>query len=230
MIWFVFDYDTYKHAIFEIDKQRDRGAGIIAASILQDHLLHAIKSRLQRNPSLEASLFKMSGPIGSFATQIDLGLLLGIYPNHIRERLHIIRLIRNDFAHNVQPASFRSQRDRCAKLRTSKRSRGMQPFQKNLDDILKSGDHGFDIRSDLFEVSNNPRTQYIRAVQQITLFLTIMSQVAVGPQAWIEKSNGDFRFARSSLPRKSGARPPVRIAGLGRKRKVARRPPQLSRV
>lgn len=197
MIWFVLDYDTYKHAIIEIDKQRDRGAGIIAASILQDHLLQAIRSRFHRNPSLEANLFKTGGPIGSFATQIDLGFLLGIYPNHIRERLHLIRLIRNDFAHNVQPASFRSQRDRCAKLKMS-HSQESRSFKTFLDEGIKSSGIAVEARTDLFEVTNNPRTQYIRAVQQMTFLLTIMAKVAVGPQVWVEKKNGGFRFCVAS--------------------------------
>lgn len=66
--WATYGTDKlYSHAFSEIKRQRDRGAGIIAAAILQDQLKFAIKTRFDKHPKLEAKMFKSDGPLGSFA-------------------------------------------------------------------------------------------------------------------------------------------------------------------
>src|SRR5262249_15079476 len=116
-MWF-FDASKYPKLIEEIDKQRDRGAAILAASVLEDHLTQIIKTRLERNPKIESRMFKGYGPLASFAAKIDLGFLLGLYSPHVHKQFGYIREIRNEFAHNLQPLSFRSQRikDLCSHL------------------------------------------------------------------------------------------------------------------
>jgi hypothetical protein len=42
MTWFVSHNTKYRHAMNEIPKQRDRGAAIVATSILEEHLFEAI--------------------------------------------------------------------------------------------------------------------------------------------------------------------------------------------
>jgi hypothetical protein len=103
MTWIV--QKDYWHALRELKTQRDRGAGMIAIAILQDHLLAAIKSRLERNAEIESKIFNFDRPLGSFAAQIDMGYLLGVYSLHFRNMLHVVMRIRNDFAHNAHPVS-----------------------------------------------------------------------------------------------------------------------------
>src|SRR5215211_7652703 len=100
MSWFVLDDNKYRHAIKEIPRQRDRGAGLIATSILEDHLMAAIKARLEQNDDIQNKVFKGYGPLASLHAKIDIGFLLGLYPLDIHAQLHEIRELRNDFAHN----------------------------------------------------------------------------------------------------------------------------------
>jgi hypothetical protein len=116
MSWLLLDDSRYRHATKEIPRQRDRGAGLIATSILEEHLMAAIKARLDKNDNIQNKVFKGYGPLASFHAKIDLGLLLGIYSSSVHAFLHEIRELRNDFAHNPLPVSFRSQRARCDRL------------------------------------------------------------------------------------------------------------------
>lgn len=64
MAWFVSRPESYFKSLDEIKKQRDRGAAIIAAAVLEDHLLEAIQSRLHKNEKVEAKMFKGLWPAG----------------------------------------------------------------------------------------------------------------------------------------------------------------------
>jgi hypothetical protein len=96
--------------VAEIERQRDRGAAPVAAALLEEHLLLAIRSALTRHESVEQKMFKGDGPLANFSAKIDLGLLLGLYPMSVHKHFHQIRKIRNEFAHNMKPITFRSQR------------------------------------------------------------------------------------------------------------------------
>jgi len=75
MTWFVSHPERYKHALKEIPNQRDRGAAIIATAILEEHLLEAIQSRIERHSHTENKMFKNEGALSSFSARIDFGLL-----------------------------------------------------------------------------------------------------------------------------------------------------------
>jgi hypothetical protein len=170
MTWFLLPDPKYRHAIQEIKKQRDRGAGIMAASILEEHLTAAIKSHIQKNKEIENRMFSGYGPLASFAAKIDFGFLLGLYGEHIHERLQIIRKIRNDFAHNPSPASFKSQRVQCAQLIFPKGLR--RKITPLLQEVFKDNPRFHELESLKFaQRSNHPRTQFMRAVQMLTTLL-----------------------------------------------------------
>jgi hypothetical protein len=46
------------------------------------------------------------GPLSSFSAKIDLGVLLGLYPEEVRRDLHRLRDVRNQFAHEQEPRNF----------------------------------------------------------------------------------------------------------------------------
>lgn len=69
-------------------------------------------------------LLGKSGPLSSFSTKIDLACVLGMCSRVIAKDLHMIREIRNDFAHNIlakdnAKLSFNSGhiRDKCMTLK-----------------------------------------------------------------------------------------------------------------
>jgi DNA-binding MltR family transcriptional regulator len=44
-------------------------------------------------------MFDPSGPLGSFSTKIVLAFLIGMFTKESTQDLHIIREVRNEFAH-----------------------------------------------------------------------------------------------------------------------------------
>lgn len=164
----------------EINKQRDRGAAIIAAAVLEDHLLAVIKAKLTTDEKIEDKMFRGYGPLASFSARIDLGLLLGLYEKDFHKDLHRIREIRNEFAHNLAPLSFRSSqqiRDLCRLLEPPKGA--SRSFHKTFHAMLAKATlvSGEPARMKLtsFYRSTNPRTQYIRAIQRMTMAFAFMA-------------------------------------------------------
>ncbi|MET4451226.1 hypothetical protein [Bradyrhizobium sp. RT3b] len=191
MTWFVSHPTKYRHAMNEIPKQRDRGAAIIATSILEEHLLEAIQSRLERHAQVEGKVFSGYGPLASFSARIDMGLLLGLYPETGHKRLHLIRRIRNNFAHSMQPITFKSQKGDCHKLASGRNA--YRQWHKMFDSILKTQSA---VRFGMFRSSTNPRTQFIRAVQQMCMLLSM--QIALGNNSlrWEKAGDGAPKPAR----------------------------------
>ena len=185
------DLDRYKHAMSEIDKQRDRGAGIIAAAIVEDHLDFALATRFRGDNAvteLRKNMFSSRGALRNFGTKIDLGFLFGLYDAHTQKKLHEIRLLRNDFAHNMQPVSFASQASRCARLLAP--TGASRKMNKMLNDFAKGQiEPGARIVWKTFGRSKKPRTQFIRACQQVTMLLSLEIQLAKR-EAWTKKPDG----------------------------------------
>jgi hypothetical protein len=91
----------------ELKKQTDRGAGIVAAAVVEDALEFTIKRRLIELSNTRAdSLFGRMRPLSSFSAKIELGFALGLYDDKLRRPLNMIRDIRNEFAHNMEATSF----------------------------------------------------------------------------------------------------------------------------
>jgi hypothetical protein len=204
MTWVTLDDSKYRHAIKEIPRQRDRGAGLIATSILEDHLVAAIKTRLDKNEDIQNKMFKGYGPLASLHAKIDLGHLLGLYPINVHRMLHEIRELRNDFAHNPLPVSFRSQRARCERLAFPVGAR--RKWNRTLQGILKDKV----VRTALFQRSKNPRTQFIRAIQAVTAILAFETVLADISEYW-EKTRDRAPQPRPPSPDKSESPLPARF-------------------
>ena len=144
------------HAVLdELESQTDRGATLIAGAYLEDRLIDAIKARTNRHADIENRFYKGHGPLASFSAKIDLGYLLGIYDETFCRFLHVIRRIRNEFAHQFQPLNFDSQkiRDLCANIAVS----------AEIELTEKGGRHQkitFKIRR-----GKTPKEQFINAIQ-----------------------------------------------------------------
>jgi hypothetical protein len=116
-MWSISDprHDAILH---EIGRLEDRGAALVAASLLEGELLETIKCAYRRDRSIEGAMFKGYGPLASLSAKIDLGYLLWLYPESSRKLLHRIRTIRNIFAHSSDHMTFETQkiRDLCLSL------------------------------------------------------------------------------------------------------------------
>lgn len=104
--------------IREIDRQEDRGAAVIAGAYLEDFLFSAIKERFTDDAPVVNAFFSGMGPLATFNAKIEMAYLLRIVSKECRAKMHTIRRVRNEFAHNLQPLNFETPhiRDMCSSL------------------------------------------------------------------------------------------------------------------
>jgi DNA-binding MltR family transcriptional regulator len=100
-------------AIDELNRYAsDRAIGIVVASIVETHLTSLVKSAMVSNPislkgdPVDKSLFRSSGPIGSFSAKIKLAYLMGLVSEECFRDLENMREIRNRFAQHLDIGSF----------------------------------------------------------------------------------------------------------------------------
>ncbi len=87
--------------IEEIEDQTDRGVAIVGAAWIEESMSAAMESFLHSDPKSWDRLFFANGPLSTFSAKIDLCSLLGMINRTIKSDLHIIRDIRNEFAHQI---------------------------------------------------------------------------------------------------------------------------------
>jgi len=103
----------------EFNKESDRAAVIISAAMLDTALETLVKKKLVKVSKSEENLIgEPYAPISSFAAKINLAYRMGLISANLCHGLHVIRDIRNDFAHNIEECSFQKQgvRARVTKL------------------------------------------------------------------------------------------------------------------
>ena len=109
MTWILKD-DDETAIIQQLTEESDRAAVIIAATILEDRLVVALKAFFVDHPKIADNLFMPSGPLGSFSVKISLGFLMGIFDDDARRELKTIKDIRNLFAHKLTIRDFSSKK------------------------------------------------------------------------------------------------------------------------
>jgi hypothetical protein len=92
-----------KLAYDEIDNQTShRAAAILAAAFVEDAIRFALKAEFQALTDAECN--QIFGT--SFSRVIDLGHAVGLYGKEAKSDLHVIRIVRNVFAHAMKPIDF----------------------------------------------------------------------------------------------------------------------------
>jgi hypothetical protein len=100
-------------------KEGHRGSVIVAAALFDDLLGSALSARLLHPAESQDELLEGShAPLGTFSARIDLAYRIGAIGRQMRDSLHIVRRLRNDFAHVADPIDFSNQsvRDRVSLL------------------------------------------------------------------------------------------------------------------
>jgi DNA-binding MltR family transcriptional regulator len=103
-LWSLEDFEIIKR---EIIAQTDRGAAVLAASLLDEHLKWAIDRLFVEMSNKDAkSIFDGTGPLSTFKGRTDICFALGVIDQACRRDLGIIGRIRNRFAHRVEVITF----------------------------------------------------------------------------------------------------------------------------
>ncbi len=103
----------------EFERETDRAAAIVVAAMLDEALKMLIEKRLVAAASATHSILeRYDAPLGSFAARIDAAFQLGLISKYMARDLHLVRKIRNDFAHHPLELTFESGpiRDRVRAL------------------------------------------------------------------------------------------------------------------
>jgi hypothetical protein len=92
------------------NKETDRGAALVAASMLDARLQEILGAFFIESPTARDLLVGFSAPIGTFGARAAAAFALGLIQENEFREITIIRKIRNEFGHAWQPLSFASGR------------------------------------------------------------------------------------------------------------------------
>lgn len=101
-----------------LNDETDRGCALMAASFIEFRIGELLKQYFVKDKVIE-ELFSATGPLGSFSSRIDIAYALSLIPLAMKRDLHILRKIRNEFAHEPQKLSFKTPTiaNRCRELK-----------------------------------------------------------------------------------------------------------------
>lgn len=112
----------FNFLIQEFEKESDRACVVLAASLLDSALETVLSTYLVPVATGPDTLLDgATAPVGTFSAKIDLAYRTGLISSRFARDLHLIRRIRNDFAHNISSCSFEdaSVRSRALELARS---------------------------------------------------------------------------------------------------------------
>ena len=88
------------------DGESDRGTVLLVAELLSTALELLLKHVM---PNEKGNLFNSNEPLANFSARIDVASAFGLISEEVCRDLHLIRKIRNDFAHGISAMNFDSQ-------------------------------------------------------------------------------------------------------------------------
>lgn len=95
------------HRAFQ--EESDRAAAIVVAAMLDDALKSLLSRRLLQPMAKDRSLLDGDqAPLGTFSARIDAAHQLGLISRWMARDLHLVRKIRNEFAHSPFTLTFES--------------------------------------------------------------------------------------------------------------------------
>lgn len=130
-----------------LNKETDRACAVLAIAYLDHFLKESISQVLQLEKvpdTVGALLFGRDAALSSFAAKIDIAATIRLLSDNDKRDLHIMRKIRNDFAHELLGMSFNNEAisNRCRELYAAKQdgfpSAPREQFMKALLNITIS--------------------------------------------------------------------------------------------
>ena len=105
----------------EFAGESDRAAVILSAIEIDNGLKRMLEKYLFPCANSTDPLFSNNGPLGTFSSKIDMCFRLGLIDAEVARTVHLLRKIRNDFAHEVHGKNLKEgrQKDRIKELAKS---------------------------------------------------------------------------------------------------------------
>jgi hypothetical protein len=98
---------NFHFLIEEFKKETDRAAVILSASLIDETITSLLKTYLVPIPNAKDDFFNgANSALSTFSAKIDMCYRLGIISAKFSRDLHLIRKIRNSFAHDVYGCDF----------------------------------------------------------------------------------------------------------------------------
>ncbi len=150
--------------IKQLEKESERGSVIVSAVLMDEALEELIKAKMAPSPKKDDELFVGAyAPLDSFNAKIDFAYRLGIIASSTRSSLHLLRKLRNDFAHSALHMSFETN-----------------SVQNRIRELFKLNKAFFDVLLDMIRKENNPNvieiTNGIESKQSIDQIIKIVGQ------------------------------------------------------
>jgi DNA-binding MltR family transcriptional regulator len=99
-----------------LSTESDRGCAIFSAAILHDDLEFVLRAYFRSDEhavkKVVSPLFAPYAPLSTLASRIDIAYSIGLITRTVYDDLHLVRRIRNDFAHEAGPIDFADPRCR----------------------------------------------------------------------------------------------------------------------
>lgn len=115
------------------NKETDRGCALILAANLDNRLSELLRNLyVEHPPKSEKNLFSSQGFPATFSSRIDMCYALGQIGEDEYHDMHLIRKIRNEFAHNESGLTFQSPSiySRCTHFRLVEKFEVDYPLEK----------------------------------------------------------------------------------------------------
>lgn len=101
--------DTIEFLYKEFEKESDRAAAILAVSLIDEALNTLLKSYFVPIPNSTDPLFDgANAPVGTFSSKITISHRLGLISANLCRDIHLLRKIRNLFAHDIYGCNFKN--------------------------------------------------------------------------------------------------------------------------
>ena len=121
-----------------LSSESDRGCSLMAVAYLDVELERLLKAFLVDDVKVVNELFNHTGALGTFSSRINLAYALGLISKSSRRNLHLLRKIRNTFAHVHLRVDFNDNTisSRCHELTHHGCPQDTQPRRKFIRAVM----------------------------------------------------------------------------------------------
>jgi len=114
----------------QLNSESDRGAVIVGAALIDESLEQLLKAKLAPHNGREDALFDIPyAPLSTLSAKIDFAYRVGVIREPVKSSCHLLRKVRNDFAHSSENLTFNSSK-------VESRIRELFKLSKDLIDAL----------------------------------------------------------------------------------------------